>query len=502
MNKSLLLVLCGCLLSIKLWAETDTILKPRENWPIIQRQGDQLMEANKPFRFISLCTSTLNTTKEQILPDWSNRWPNEFEIRSIFESVQRVGGRATRTGIGFTIASPQDPGAHVHITARRTYNEQAFIAMDRVIALAHEYDVRIILPFIASQSFTNTRGIDEFTALSGKPKGSFWTDEAVKDDFKHFIHFVLNRKNTVNGLLYKDDPAILAWQLGNEFSSYYSDRKLDPAVYRPQILAWSKEMAAYIKSVDSKHLVMEGGGADRNALVADPNIDVISTHLYEYWNKLVGDPSDLGPIASAERKALVGKKPLIVDELGLASHDNLKKLLKTIREEGIVGGLLWGVRGHRYAGGWYYHNEGGTPVNSYHVPGFAVGHAYQETRTLDLLRAEAYAIRGEAVPAVKKPTGSPVLMRLEAGFTWRGTPGANFYVIERKSAKTAWQVQATGLHDSVIADVKSHEAAKISAPNVLWYDEYANPGETYEYRIKGVNVAGETPWSETQKVTW
>ena len=37
----------------------------------------------------------------------------------------------------------------------------------------------------------------------------------------------LNRRNTVNGILYKDDPAILAWQLGNEFGSYAGDRKLD-----------------------------------------------------------------------------------------------------------------------------------------------------------------------------------------------------------------------------------------------------------------------------------
>lgn len=475
--------------------DASLTLEPRSEWPIVHRQGDQLFEGDKTFRFLGLCSSTLNTTKEQILPDWSNRWPDEFEIRSILDGLSRVGARATRVGIGLTVASPLDPKAHNHIRARRTYNEDAFRAMDRAIALAHEYDVRIIFPLIASQSFTNTRGVDEFAALSGKPMGSFWSDAEVKADFKHLIHYLLNRRNTVNGLLYKEDPAILAWQLGNEFASYYGDRKLDPAVYRPQILAWSAEMAAYIKSIDSQHLVMEAGGADPQALLADPNIDIMSTHLYEYWNKLAGQPYDLAPIARHEQSLYKGKKPLIVDEFGLASHDNIKQLMETIRAEGITGGLLWGIRGHRRHGGWYYHNEGGTPVNSYHVPGFAAGYAYEETRTLDLLRAQAYSIRGEPVPKVKKPTGVPVLFAHNNGFIWRGTMGATHYDIQRREKGKSWQLVATGLQDSVIADVKSHEAAGISEPSVLWYDEYRQSGKVYEYRVRGINTAGATPWS-------
>jgi mannan endo-1,4-beta-mannosidase len=144
--------------------------------PFITRQGDQLMEGDQPFRFFGLCASTLNMTKEQILPDWSNRWPDEFEMRDNLDSLRRIGARATRVGIGLSIASEKDVGAHVHVQARRTYNEEGFVALDRMLALAREYDIRIIFPFIASQSFTNTRGVDEFAALSGKPKGSFWTD--------------------------------------------------------------------------------------------------------------------------------------------------------------------------------------------------------------------------------------------------------------------------------------------------------------------------------------
>ena len=143
--------------------------------------------------------------------------------------------------------------------------------------------------------------MDEFAALSGKPGSAFWTDDTVKNDFKHLLGFILNRRNTVNGILYKDDPAILAWQLGNEFGSYAGDRKLDYTEWSPRILAWSKEMAAYIKQLDSNHLVMEAGGVDRNALLEDPNIDIISDHLYEYWNRMGGQPWQLAPIAKASK---------------------------------------------------------------------------------------------------------------------------------------------------------------------------------------------------------
>ncbi|HAN79422.1 MAG TPA: hypothetical protein DCQ31_17485, partial [Bacteroidales bacterium] len=197
-----------------------------KNWPIITRQGDQLMEGSKVYRFFGLAAPNIQQNESQIRADRTNRFPDEFEIRDILDGIKRVGGRATRT-FSLSVYTPEDKEMPVYITARRTYNEEAFRCLDMVIALSHEYDVRQIIPFIASQQFGGIRGVDEFSALSGKPKGSFWTDEEVKADFRHFLDFVLNRKNTVNGLRYKDDPAILCWQLGNEFGSYPGDRGLD-----------------------------------------------------------------------------------------------------------------------------------------------------------------------------------------------------------------------------------------------------------------------------------
>ena len=469
----------------------------KSSWPIITRKGDKLYEGEKPFRFFGLAAPNIQQNESQIREDRTNRFPDEYEIRDALGGMQHIGGRATRT-FSLSVYTPADKGMPVYITGTRNYNEVAFRCLDMVIALCHEYDIRLIVPFIASQSFGGIRGVDEFSDLSGKPRGSFWTDESVKDDFKHLLHFILNRKNTVNGILYKDDPAILAWQLGNEFGSYAGDRKLDYNEWSPRILKWSVEMATYIKKIDPNHLLMEAGGVDRAAMIADPNIDLISDHLYEYWNRMGGQPWELAPIARSSVAETRGKKPLVIDEFGLGSTDNLRTLMQAIRgDESIVGGLLWSIRSHRRDGGWYYHNEGGTPVNSFHVPGFAAGFEYEETRLLDLLRSEAYLIRGMKMPPVQKPSTAPVLFAKGDGFTWRGSTGAAMYTIERaETPRGPFIALATGLHDSVIGDVKSFEGSpRAPEPLILFYDETRKPGITYHYRIKGINAAGESGWS-------
>ena len=490
----LALIMMGLSIGLQLHAQT---LKPRFRY-FITRQADKLMEGEKEFRFFGLAAPNIQQNESQIRTDRSNRFPDEYEIRDIYSGIQRTGGLATRT-FSLSVYSPDDKEMPVYITARRTYNEEAFRCLDRVIALAHEYDIRLIIPFIASQSFGGIRGVDEFSTLSGKPKGSFWTDEEVKADFRHFLNFVLNRKNTVNGLLYKEDPAILCWQMGNEFGSYPGDRGLDYQTWSPLIQAWTIEMAAYIKQIDPNHLLMEAGGVDRKAMLDDPNIDLISDHLYEYWNRMGGRDWWLSPIAKAARAECKGIKPLLIDEFGLGSTENLSELMKTIREEGIAGGLIWSIRSHRRDGGWYYHNEGGTPVNSFHVPGFSVGFAYDETRLLDILTRESYLIRGIDPLPVMKPAPTPVLMKHGNGFTWRGSAGAAYYTIERAESKEGpWKVVATGLEDSVIADVTNFEhTAAASEPLMLYCDESAQPDRVYYYRIKAVNAGGETDWSAT-----
>jgi endo-1,4-beta-mannosidase len=86
------------------------------------------------------------------------------------------------------------------------------------------------------------------------------------------------RRNTVTGILYKDDPTILAWQTGNELGGWAGPSP--PA-------AWTIEMANFIKSIAPSNLVMDGSFGALNArgnnrftegALRHPNVDIFSNH--------------------------------------------------------------------------------------------------------------------------------------------------------------------------------------------------------------------------------
>jgi hypothetical protein len=466
-------------------------------WPIITRKGDALYEGATPFRFFGIAAPNLHQNENQLLPDYSNRWPSEYEIRDTLEAMRYLGARATRT-FSLSVYSPDDdPKLPVYITGRRQYNEEALRTLDLVLALAHEYDIRLIIPLIASQHFGGWHGVDEFAALAGKPplQGVFWTDEEVKADYKHLFATLANRKNTVTGILYKDDPAILAWQFGNEFDVYAYDNHFDVDTLKKLLEPWCSEMAAYMKSVDPKHLVMSAG-FHLPVYIEDPNIDVVSIHLYEHWNHLSGNFTPLADIAEQEWQLCKGKKPLIVDEFGMGKPDNMQSLMAEIRQNGITGGLIWGIRSHRRDGGWYYHNEGGSVHNSYHIPGFDTGRDYFERQLLDMLRLNAHAIRGMEVPAIREPVQAPEMLALGEGLTWRGSTLAQYYVLQRAASPDGpWTTIATGIQDSQVPNALALENSNAHNPGPLYLDQTGVDMPVKFYRVKGVNTSGESPWS-------
>ncbi len=84
----------------------------------------------------------------------------------------------------------------------------------------------------------------------------FYQNEVAQNLYRKYISFLLNRKNTYTGVLYKNDPTIMAWQLANE-PRPGADGINDSA--QIEILArWVDTTAAFIKSIDTNHLVCTG----------------------------------------------------------------------------------------------------------------------------------------------------------------------------------------------------------------------------------------------------
>lgn len=92
---------------------------------------------------------------------------------------------------------------------------------------------------------------NEFMEFSSQ----FYTNVEAQELYQKFIQTLVNRKNTVTGKLYKNDPTILSWQLANE-PRPGSDRNAESNM--SAFLGWIEGTANYIKSIDPNHLVSAG----------------------------------------------------------------------------------------------------------------------------------------------------------------------------------------------------------------------------------------------------
>ena len=425
--------------------------------------GDKMMDGRNELRFVSFNIPNIHYVEDNLPFEESNNWrfPDAFEIKDAMSSISQMGGRVVRSYTLSVRNADDDPSIPKHVLGPGQFNEEAFRALDRVLEIANEKGVRVIIPFVDNWIWWGGRA--EYAAFRGKGKDDFWTDPQIIADFKKTIDYVVGRRNTYTGVQYKDDKAILAWETGNELQCPHS---------------WTHEIAAYIKSLDKNHLVLDGyhTGVLRDESIKDPLIDIVSTHHYSKNSKETKRQIEIN------RKKTKGKKPYFVGEFGFLNTAAIHELLDTIIETGTSGALLWSLRYHNTNGGFYWHSEpyGGDLYKAYHWPGFAEGRDYEETATLALMRSKAFQIRGLPVPELEPPE-APFLLPIEtvSAITWRGSAGASAYDVERAKSKAGpWTVVGRDISDAAVQY------------RPLFNDTGARLAERYYYRIKAKNTAG------------
>lgn len=422
-------------------------------------QGDRLMDGDRVLRFISVNIPNLHYVEDYLPFSRTNPWrlPDGFEIRDALTTVRQIGGKVARTYVLSVRREDDTPDIIRHVEAPGVFNEEAFRTLDSVLLIANEVGIRLIIPFVDNWRWWGGRG--EYAAFRGKSKDDFWTDRQVIEDFKKTIAFVINRTNTATGVPYRDEKAILAWETGNELEAPFS---------------WTREIAAYVKSLDTNHLLLEGthaGELSQEAL-EDTNLDILSTH--HYGNPVVS----LKRIVS-NRQLSRGKKPYIIGEYGIIPTEDIRILTDTILRQGIAGGMIWSLRFRTREGGFYHHHEY-SRIGAYRWPGFPNGEYYDERLVLSILREKACQIDGDAAPRLPVPS-PPVLLpvRSAAEISWRGSVGATAYVVERRDDRQeSW---------SVVDDAVDESRFQYRP---LFNDQSAEIGGAYYYRVKAKNDAG------------
>lgn len=219
--------------------------------------------------------------------------------------------------------------------------------LDYVLAAARKRGLRVILPFTGN--WHEFGGIDQYLVYFGlQHHHEFFTSDLAKQGFKDYIKAVVTRRNSVDGTLYRDDPAIFSWELANEprcmnGSEFDSLEGWDMRT----LVDWVAEMSAYIKELDANHMVAIGDegflrnevnhwtyngheGVDHVAMTAVETIDFATFHLYpDDWG--TGYKHGYEWIEAHIEAARALGKPTVLEEYGAM-----------VRRDEATGEVIWG----------------------------------------------------------------------------------------------------------------------------------------------------------------
>lgn len=447
----------------------------------VTRDGDRLMDGDRAYRWVSVNVPDAlqiisNYRFDRAQPAGRYRLADEGELRDAVRSVRQLGGRVMRVFVITCHRGPAPEFAFDLSTTPATANEAALHVFDRLLQICNEEGVRVIVPLVAYNSAVrgdwHTYGED------------FWqVGSPANRQFKDVVRQVLTRTNPLTSRSYLDDKAILGWQTGNEL--VIGD---DPTRH-----AWLHDFAAYVKSIDRHHLLIDGRNRPTDVygkydeFARDPHIDALSYHTYRNLPEANTPAGTLRLI----RSQLRGRVPLIVTEIAMYTPPAaLRALLDEIESDGTVGGNWWALRFHNRDGGFYKHSDRGSIFEDLHWPGFSTSSAVEpqfahEREIFQILETYAARISGEPRSTVVIPD-RPVLLPAPdpAHLSWRGAAGATGYDIQRAdTANGPWRTIAADVPDCLI----------VYAPQ--YADLSAIPGREYYYRLTARNTAGVSPAS-------
>ncbi|KAF2260883.1 glycoside hydrolase [Lojkania enalia] len=186
----------------------------------------------------------------------------------------------------------------------------------------------------------NAAPYNEFTSFANLIYDNMQAEEWFKDHIK----VVMNRRNTVNGRIYNDDPTIMTWELANEpqaanplgytgpYNMYLIPNPND------MLFPWVERISTYIRSMAPKQLITVGMESKQGEYYFKKvhnfsTVDYATTHcwvqnwaIYDMYDSSEGNLRQAEDFARAfvrnsSQWSLDIGKPLFLEEFGMA-RDN------------------------------------------------------------------------------------------------------------------------------------------------------------------------------------
>jgi mannan endo-1,4-beta-mannosidase len=296
----------------------------------VQTDGPRLVIDGKPFRFVGANVALMYRDDDRARMPETLRQAAQTGIKVVRVWASGEGGPNDVK----PIADLNDwPRTHSFRSKPDKWNEEELVFLDRVLVEAARNGLRVQL--CLANWWRDTGGVTQYLRWAGiegadddkYPFGInnekamlFYSNQTARRLYREHVEKIATRRNSVNGILYRDDPTIFGYELINEakcLTGRWDERR-----------AWIAEMSSYLKSLDPDHLISPGewgyrSAAERREWLLDhalPNVDYCDVHNYprDDTDILLDSPKALGEFIDNRVAAAYSiRKPLVFGEFGM-----------------------------------------------------------------------------------------------------------------------------------------------------------------------------------------
>lgn len=284
-------------------ANKKYLIDRRQPW--VKAKADSLVRNGKPFKFIGA-----NVINMVFYDDW------DLDVEKAIRTAKENNISVIRIYLNWGWGKNDD--------------------YDKILNIASRYGIYVILTLTDCCCSCDFPPLERYFEVHA-PFCNI-TNERGKEAFKKSIKQIIQRKNLINGRIYSDDPVILAWEIANELE-YWHFSEID-------VNKWVNEIASYIKTLDSNHLVTIGVSANNLELINSSSlgkifdasgIDFFSFHFYPSLeisndNKIKMFEEVAYKIEALTKKFLSLGKPVIMGEFGFGNSTDLNAKVRSNRD--------------------------------------------------------------------------------------------------------------------------------------------------------------------------
>jgi mannan endo-1,4-beta-mannosidase len=365
MNKTMLLVAALVLVgsaAVLFLVATPNAASDGAKDQFVRQRGGRFFVGQKPFRFVGANVALMYRDEDRERMPETLRQAAQLGIKVVRVWAFGEGGPNDVK----PMADFQDwPRHHPFRLAPGQWNEDAFVHLDKVIAEAAKNNIYVQL--CLTNWWRDTGGVTQYLRWAGIDDAAddsykfginnekailFYSNPETRRLYREHVEKLATRRNTITGMLYRDDPTIFGWELMNEaqvITGRWAERR-----------AWFSEMSAYLKSLDPNHMIAPGAwgyrsSSERREWLADhslPTIDYCDVHNYprDDHDSFVNSPAALKEfIENRAAAAFSLRKPLVLGEFGMGVEgyngasqvDWYKALFEGNARAGVGGAMFW-----------------------------------------------------------------------------------------------------------------------------------------------------------------